>query len=692
MAEAAKIQAEAPADEPVEEPAAEQAVTSAPIGGTAILMERFLIDGGAPLPHLDSPNARAYAAFDREEEGYKLFALICQPGMPVRIDTMRKLKSTHNKGVLPLVEWGPMDWPALGHRAMAVVYEMPLGGRLSDAIASKKTRLNEYDIVRRILEPVVSGITSLLTLGVPHRAIRPDNMFFMDEECEDLVLGECVTTPPGYDQPTIFETIPCSMATPAGRGIGGGTDDMYALGVSLVFLLLGFNPAEKYKDLLLLALKVERGTYATVCGNSRLPLSMIEVLRGLLVDDVNARWGSEEVETWIAGNKRTPIQRHGLPKASSPYMFQGQPHNSPITLAFSFAGHQVEALRTLKSDETLDAWLRKGLNNEPMADQIKAIVEQAGGSSVDDDVVIARACMALDPDGPIRFRNISIMPDAMGTELAHEMLIQKNVTPIIDLISKELYDTWFNNNSSKDPTIINAKRQFLRCRSYLKSEDMGYGIHRCLYETNPGIPCQSSLIKDGFIAEIKELLPALDRAANHVDADERPLDRHITAFIVANITDDIQPHLRAIASDEEARRVIGTLSLLAYLQWKFKAPALLGLASWLGGLLGPAINTYHSRSTRRHLEKEIPQLVRKGSLPELFDLVDNAERRQIDSGGFVEAQAEFLKAEAEVYEIEGEEGERDGRILKSGQKTTALLSILLSMTIVTMLFLLKIWP
>ena len=692
MAEAAKIQAEAPVEEPVEEPAAEQAVTSAPIGGTAVLMERFLIDGGAPLPHLDSPCARAYAAFDREDEEYKLFALICQPGMPVRTDIMRKMKSVHFKGILQLVEWGPMDWPALGHRVMVVVYEMPLGGRLSDAIASKKTKINEYDVVRRILEPAVSGITSLISIDAPHRSIRPDNMFFMDEGCEELVLGECVTTPPGYDQPTIFETIPCSMATPAGRGDGAVTDDMYALGISLVFILLGFNPAKDYPDLTLLSLKVERGTYATVCGNSRLPISMIEVLRGLLVDDVHTRWGSDEIEAWIAGNKRTPIQRHGLPKANTHYMFQGQPHNSPITLAFSFANHQVEAMRTLKSDQTLDAWLRKGLNDAFMADQVVAIVEQAGSSSVDNDVVIARLCMALDPDGPIRYRNISIMPDALGSELAHEMLIQKNVTPITELISKELDDTWFRNKTSKEPAIINAKRQFLRCRSYLKNNDMGYGIHRCLYETMNGLPCQSPLIHDDFVTDIRELLPALDRAANRIDADDRPLDRHITAFIAANITDDIHPHLNALASDEEARRAIGTLSLLAYLQWRFKTPPLLGLASWLGGLLGPAINTYHSRSTRRHLEKEIPQLVRKGSLPELFDLVDNAERRQLDAGGFVEAQAEFVKAEAEIYEIEGDEGEREGRILKSGQKTTAMLSILLCMSVVTMLFLLKILP
>ncbi len=692
MAETADIQA----DVPVEEHSAEQTETPPPTGGTAILLDRFLIDGGAPLPHLDSPSARAYAAFDRDADAeIKLFALICMPGMPVRTELMSRLKNDPHTGVLPLVEWGPLDWPAIGQRVMAVVFEQPLGGRLTDALKAKKTKINEYDIVRRVLEPAMAGIVSLTGIGHPHRAIRPDNLFFMDEDCHEIVLGDCVTAPAGFDQPVVFESIPRSTASPAGRGVGTIQDDLYSLGITQVMILLGFNPVEAVEELNLLSMKIERGSYAAVCGNSRLPLSMIEMLRGVLNDNEETRWGVEEVTTWIAGRKRTPAQRHGQPKANAAYMFQGHPHISPLTLAFSFARNTGEALRTLKSDETLDFWLRKNLGNEDLADRLRGLMEQfgamAGSPSVDDEAVMARVCMLLDPNGPIRFRGLALMPDALGAELAIEMLIRNNIEPLTDLIRRELYEPWFKSTAKIHLEMMPWQRSFSQCRSYLKIEELGYGIERCLYEFNAGIPCQSPLIVDDFVTYDEELLGVLDRASNRVEPDARPLDRHIVAFIAARFDEDIQPHLRAIAAPEEERRIIGMLSLLAFLQWKLKTPAVLGLASWLGGLLGPAINTYHSRSTRRELEKEIPQLVRKGSLPELFNLIDNAERRRVDEVGFGEAQAEFMKAESEIYDIEGAEGERDSRILKSGQKTTAMLSILLSMIIVTMLFLLETW-
>lgn len=693
MAETANIQAEAP----VEERAAEQAGMPPSTSGTAILRDRFLIDGGSPLPHLNSPSALAFTAFDREAEdpGIKLFALICMQGMPVRTELMSRLKDARHPGLLPLIEWGPMDWPDSPQRVMAVVFEQPLGGRLTDALEAKKTKINEYDVVRRVVEPAMSGISLITSIGKTNRAIRPDNLFFMDEDCHEIVLGDCVTTSAAFDQPTVFETITRSAASPAGRGVGSVHDDLYSLGVTLVFILLGFNPVANVGELDLLSMKIERGSYATVCGNSRLPLSMIELLRGLLNDDEATRWGLEEISTWISGRKRTPIQRRGLPKANAPYMFQGHAHVSPLTLAYSFARNPEEALRTLKSDETFVTWLRKNLNDEELADRFTVLMEQAsamaGSSAVAEDALMTRICMLLDPAGPIRFGGLALMPDALAAELAVEMTLRNNIEPLKDLISRELFAPWFKSAVKPSAEMMPWLRSFSQCRSYLKIDEIGYGIERCLYEFNPGMPCQSPLVAAEFIAYDEELLGALDRASNRVEPDARPVDRHIGAFIAARFNENIDPHLKAIAAPEEERQIIGTLSLLAFLQWKLKTPAVLGLASWIGGLLGPAINTYHSRSTRRELEKSIPQLVRKGSLPELFDLIDNAERRQLDASGFEEAQNAFMKAEDEIYEIEGAEGERESRILKSGQKTTAMLSILLCMIVVTMLFLLETW-
>ena len=51
----------------------------------------------------------------------------------------------------------------------------------------------------------------------------------------------CVAAPPGFDQPEIYEPIETEMAEPAGRGPGGPKHDLFALGMTAVAMLLGFN-------------------------------------------------------------------------------------------------------------------------------------------------------------------------------------------------------------------------------------------------------------------------------------------------------------------------------------------------------------------------------------------------------------------------------------------------------------------
>ncbi len=41
---------------------------------------------------------------------------------------------------------------------------------------------------------------------------------------------------------------------------------------------------------------------------------------------------------------------------------------------------------------------------------------------------------------------------------------------------------------------------------------------------------------------------ALDGAANRVDTKNKPMDRHIAAFIAARFEEDIHPHLKAVAA------------------------------------------------------------------------------------------------------------------------------------------------
>ena len=250
---------------------------------------------------------------------------------------------------------------------------------------------------------------------------------------------------------------------------------------------------------------------------------------------------------------------------------------------------------------------------------------------------------------------------------------------------------WYSLQRSVFDGASLQQEEYSTLTGYLSLDDPGFGFERCLYESNPTLPCQSEIITKDYVYQVEDLLPAIDAASNRSDPKTKPMDRHIAAFIAARFEEDIHPHLKALAAPVEETATIGMLSLLAFLQWKLRITALYGLSSWVGGLLGPAINTYHSRTTRQDIEKEIPSLVRKGSLPELFYLIDNAENRKSDAEGFEEAAREYAEAEYEVREIEDTGSERQSKAEKKGKQTAAVISVVMSMIVASILLIIELF-
>ena len=133
------------------------------------------------------------------------------------------------------------------------------------------------------------------------------------------------------------------------------------------------------------------------------------------------------------------------------------------------------------------------------------------------------------------------------------------------------------------------------------------------------------------------------------------------------------------------------LSLLALIQWRLGPDALYGLSSWVGGLMGPVINSYHSRTVRRDIEREVPRLVRQGSLPDLYEMIENAEQRQQDERGYQAAVEEFLLAENEIQEIENSDSARAESAERLGQQTAAMTSVVVTLIFITVMFLNDVW-
>ncbi len=674
--------------------AKEETSAAKPPKGAPLLHDRYQIDPETPLPDLDSPSAKAYAVTDRREDGNNLFALICTPGLPPRTDVMETIAGSRIPGILPLIDWGPVNWPALGQQCLAVVYEYPMGGRFLDFVAKDDARLSEYELPRIILRPLAAGLTELAQRGETHRAVRPGNIFFLDADRNHVVLGDCVTAPPGYDQPPIFESIERSMADPAGRGDGEGNDDIFALGVTLVYLVLGYDPVAKMTPDRLLAARVEKGTYAAICANNRIAMYLLDALRGMLADHSVDRWKAEDLERWIGGGGMASVRRQVVEKAEVAFSFAGTEYITLRTLAHALARNPAEAAKTIKSGE-LDPWLSRSMNQPRLAETVTAVAEAAKTYASDvrssDAYLATEISMILDPTAPIRYKELSFLPEAYGPMLAIEFLRGGNVQAIADAMTHGVVGAWFAAQKTKLGVNTILEKQFKKVQGYLTNNNPGYGIERCLYMLNPSLRCQSSLIIQDNVVNILEVLPALDRAAGRTDSKTKPMDRHLLAFIATRFNQDIDSLLKRLTDTSEETVVVGLINLLAYLQWRLKAGALYGLTSWLGGLLGPAIKTYHSRATRSDIEREIPRIVRQGSLPELYDVIDNNIKRRQDINSYAAAATEFAVADKEIHDIESHDENREAETVETGQKGAALSSVVTMLIAASIFMIMEIW-
>jgi hypothetical protein len=652
------------------------------------LNDRYLIYPSKALPDLNSPQALAYKAEDRREPGRPVFALICKPGLPIRTGLLKELRAQGIRGLLPMLDFGPLFWSPIDQTTIAIVFDRPLGGRMLQSTADRFTRITEYEISKVIFEPLSQAISELAAINYAHRAIRLDNLFYMDKERKNLVLGECLTSPPGFDQPAIYEPLNRAFAMPSGRGDGMIYDDMYALGILSLFVLQGNNPAARYSDDEMLSAKAEKGTYQAMCENERITASLIEPVRGLLADEEFERWNIEALDQWLNGQRKTPIQRRPATKPKAPFKFGARDHMTVRSIAQAFSKNVPEAIKIIRSGK-LEHWLRTSIDAPEIADSLLEIMTIPKGheASLDaaDDVLVSKVCMRLDPHGPIRYKHFSFLPDGFGVAMAVEYLRKGNFQIPGEVLTRDLIGFWASVHEKKTVEISAIERSFVSLRNFSRINEMGYGMERCLYELNQTLPCQSPLLNKTYVDHIDDFLSAMDEIADHTDKRSRPMDKHIAAFIDTHFKYDVTPHMKALSDAHEETSLIGLLSLYALMQWRMKVPALYGLSSWLGGLLAPAIGTYHSRTTRRHIEQEIPALVRQGSLPELFDLIDNADRRTVDNSDFEAAQIAFAHAEEEIDGIVGEGIDQKKVALEAGERTTAMLAITLSMIATTVI-------
>ncbi len=581
------------------------------IGGCyAVDFQQLLGEAGGGLP--------SFAAADRRSGRGGLMAVQVPPLAPPRAQALALLAQAQIESVLLPLAHGPATPPG-GAPAWFVVSQAPPGTPVWPAGALTQRPWSEEELLDCLLRPAAAALARLQARHLTHRAIRPDNVF-RARPGDPVTLGLAWATPPALLQPALFEPPYSAMCPPAGRGAGSIADDVYALGALLLTLALGRLPLAGLDDNAIIRAKLERGSFAALAGEARLPPAIADLARGMLAEDPEHRPPPALLADPIAARARRVAARPP-PRAQQPLATSAGPVWNARMLAHAIAGDPAHGAHLLRSGAA-DRWLRRGLGVPGLAVRLDDAARQHEPDSEDgraDALLALHATAVLDPLAPLAWRGLALWPDGIGALLAAG---PDRDAALAELLDSEALAVWAAARADRlDPAPLAAEAH--QQRALLQLRGWAGGTPRLRYALNPLLPCASKLLAGRCVARLAALLPALEAAGAQPDTTRLlPIDRDIAAFLAARSEDRVEAPLAALATARSPEAAaLAQLRLLAPLQQH--QPPLPHLAAWLGAHVAPSLSRWQHRRHRAALAASLTTAIEAGDLPRMLAVLDD---------------------------------------------------------------------
>lgn len=600
--------------------------------------DRYDIDSAKPLPELDSQPAVAYSAVHKRDGKRSIYALVCDPKLPPRHDIVANLRRIDNRALIRTLDWDVIDWPPEGRRCPVVIMERPGGPRVAENLDQNFAPLAEDAISRAFIEPMAQVMGEMHNLGIFHRMIRPDNLFWSGADRKDLQLGDCVSSPAGMTNPVVFEPLDSAMATAAGRGEGGAPADLFGFGVTILALLTGHCPLQGKTDEDVIQLRLQQGTYGAYVQHHRVSLTLMEPLRGLLNDDPAERWTLDDLSLWLNGRRLSPKQQAMPSKGSRSLGVGGSEYWTAREIAYAMHNNWDQAAILITSG-TLDTWLRRSLSED---DMVEAVNLAKAGASDNQDKLIARVLIAMDPHAPIRLKAFSATLEGCSTLLGMFANDRDARTLFASVLSMGLVAFWVEQQRTLEPNTMRQVTRMERVKNVIMQTGLGFGIERVIYELNNNLPCQSEQFERDYVATIEHVLPALDRLCYGDNLPQKFIDRHLAAFIGTHFKRAVGSELRDIerAGDDIEGRIAQARILNMLQEGLHRNVTFPGLTNALAVSLDPATKRFYSRGRRNKIRTRIRKAAKPGKIKDLLDIVEDSAELSQDNQSFERAVRE----------------------------------------------------
>ncbi|MEM9879418.1 MAG: hypothetical protein AAF862_09090 [Pseudomonadota bacterium] len=595
---------------------------------------------GAPIPEFDTIGGTAYQHLQDKHS----YILVQNRNVPFRknmIDGYNRFKASF---LSDLREAKIMLTPH--GEAACYTLQRPRGGRLfiGKPIGDK--------ILRTIVVPnILASLKSIHDESLAYRSLSAERIYYKSETQEEIMLLESFSVPAGLEHPFSYETISRAMVEPVARGEGSEADDYYALGMLIAHLMLGRDPIGGRSEQSFQQARMTQGSFAAVVSGSSITGAVSALLRGLLQDDPEQRWGYKDVRNWLNGELRTAAPGHGAWIMAQPVNFAGRTLTDRRTLSTAMQANPEAADSFIRRNAT-DQWVAQ---IAPGAEAHQAIVnllefgsttKRVDASASAADAVLARFCSFLDPSGPVRFRNLTVMPDAIGPFFA-ACYLQDHKDKLANLQTLMSSNIW---HSLMDLRALMAgpESQLDQMNSrvaWLKdAKQVNEGLERALYTLNEGLPCHSEALGDAWVSTAGQALRAIDRRCRSGSEGIKLDDSDLIAFLAARATTVRGYALKLASARPEARDSIN-LKMYGELHMLYGARPLPGLAKLFQARFRARIARLRGKTRRELLIQKVAEAAEQGSVHMLSKLINMDRLQAADDRGFGQAKARVKKLE-----------------------------------------------
>lgn len=606
-----------------------------------LVKERYEIDYAQALPWLDNNGAKAYKVIDRIDTKRQLFALICNNTTAPRSTILPYIKTIDNKNLMKLVEFGVVSYSINKSRNLALIYQTPLGGKVVENGAVTFDLKNNTEQFKTTLFSLLSVVEALKTYNITHRAIRLDNLYYKNADKSEIVIGDCVASFPAFYQPAAYETVESLLSMKEGRGNGNEKNDIYSIGVTMLGLLLGHEIQPELTLPEMLRLKIKKGSYQTLLGDEKVSNQFSPILRGLLNDHTDLRLNHVQAYNLLDG-KQTPHNLSNVPdRPKKSLSINGEKFYTARDVAIAMSNSPKEAYELVKSGKVTD-WIKNGLENEKLAAKVEKMLAVNPENTVGVDVVIAKLCILIAPNLPLKLKELCLYPDGAPKAIFYTLRTNGNVKPFHDLFLSDVIKTWYMEQEN-----LRSPANAAEFRVYISRQDIGYGLDRIMYDFDDDIPCVSPLLGDEFVNSPTRILRALDNTYASGVVKSLPYDKTIIAYLRCKMGKKIDGILTDLSSSKDFIKVSAILRLYTNMQNKFGPAQLPNLSKWLANASMPIIKSYHNIKYQKFLERELLKINKNGKLHEICDILEDDEARQKDKTNYTKAVSDinFLLAE-----------------------------------------------